>query len=74
MSKAPNALEQAALLAGENTWQSRAIPRLGIESFFMSDGPHGVRKQLGAPDHLGLHEAQRATCFPTAATVANSWD
>uniref|UniRef100_UPI0025E32345 glycoside hydrolase family 3 C-terminal domain-containing protein n=1 Tax=Butyrivibrio sp. TaxID=28121 RepID=UPI0025E32345 len=37
-------------------------------------GPHGLRRQEGAGDHLGLNASLPATCFPTAATVANSWD
>ena len=40
----------------------------------MSDGPHGLRRQAGAGDHLGLNASLPATCFPTAAGVANSWD
>ncbi|TFD83531.1 glycosyl hydrolase [Cryobacterium lactosi] len=67
-------LEKAAMLSGKNIWESRPIPRYGVPSFFMSDGPHGVRKQLGSSDHLGINASQQATCFPTAATVANSWD
>lgn len=66
--------EKAALLSGKTVWETRDIPRLGISSLFLSDGPHGIRKQAGAGDHLGLNESLRATCFPTAATVANSWD
>lgn len=66
--------EKAALLSGKNEWQSRDIPRLGIPSLFLSDGPHGIRKQAGAGDHLGLNPSLPATCFPTAATVAGSWD
>ncbi|WP_261167214.1 glycoside hydrolase family 3 C-terminal domain-containing protein [Microbacterium sp. Marseille-Q6965] len=67
-------LEKAALLSGENTWQTRAVPRLGIDRLWLADGPHGVRKQTGAGDHLGIAASEPATCFPTAATVANSWD
>lgn len=67
-------LEKAALLSGKNVWETRAVPRAGIRSLFLADGPHGVRKQLGSSDHLGLHASQEATCFPTAATIANSWD
>lgn len=67
-------LEKAALLSGENTWQTRAIERLGIPAVWMSDGPHGIRKQIGSADHLGINGSEPATCFPTAATVANSWD
>ena len=67
-------MEKAALLSGKNEWESRDIPRLGINSIFFSDGPHGLRRQEGAGDHLGLNASLPATCFPTAATVANSWD
>lgn len=67
-------LEKAALLSGKSVWESRDLPGKGIRSVFMSDGPQGVRKQLGSADHLGLHGSVPATCFPTAATVANSWD
>ncbi|NRG41085.1 glycoside hydrolase family 3 C-terminal domain-containing protein [Rathayibacter sp. VKM Ac-2835] len=67
-------LEKAALLSGRNVWETRSLPRHGVRSLFLSDGPHGVRKQLGSSDHLGLHESEKATCFPTAATIANSWD
>lgn len=66
--------EKAALLSGASEWDSRGNERAGIPSFVMSDGPHGVRRQLGAGDHLGLGQSKPATCFPTAATVANSWD
>ena len=66
--------EKAALLSGKNEWESRDIPRLGIDSITFSDGPHGLRRQEGAGDHLGLNASLPATCFPTAATTANSWD
>ncbi|WP_029319775.1 glycoside hydrolase family 3 C-terminal domain-containing protein [Butyrivibrio sp. AE3004] len=66
--------EKAAFLSGKGEWETRDNKRLGIPSIFCSDGPHGVRKQAGAGDHLGLNESLPATCFPTAATVANSWD
>ena len=66
--------EKAALLGGKGEWDSRDVPRLGIPSMIMSDGPHGVRRQAGAGDHLGLNASLPATCFPTAATMANSWD
>ena len=68
-------LEQKALLtSGKNFWESANIDEAGIPSIFLSDGPHGVRKQAAAADHLGLNASIPATCFPTAATMANSWD
>lgn len=66
--------EKAAILSGKTVWQTREIDRLSIPSIFLSDGPHGIRKQAGAGDHLGLNASLNATCFPTAATIANSWD
>lgn len=47
---------------------------MGVPSIYLSDGPHGLRKQAGTGDHLGLNASIPATCFPTAATMANSWD
>ena len=47
---------------------------MGFRQFFCADGPHGIRKQAGTGDHLGLNPSLKATCFPTAATIANSWD
>ena len=66
--------EKAAMLSGGTEWDSRGNENAGIPSFVMSDGPHGVRRQLGEGDHLGLGASKPATCFPTAGTVANSWD
>ena len=66
--------EKAALLQGWSTWTTREVKRLGIPAIFLSDGPHGLRKQAGTGDHLGLNASIPSTCFPTAATMANSWD
>ena len=40
----------------------------------MCDGPHGLRKQEGHSDHMGVHDSRPATCFPTAVSTACSWD
>ena len=66
--------EKALLLSGKNEWQTWNLDKHNIPSLFCSDGPHGIRKQAGEGDHLGLNPSLPATCFPTAATVANSWD
>ena len=66
--------EKTSLISGKNFWETVDIERLGIPSAFLSDGPHGVRRQAAAADHLGLNASIPATCFPTAATMANSWD
>lgn len=66
--------EKALMMSGKNTWETMDFPEYGIPSMAMSDGPHGLRRQAGAGDHLGINESLPATCFPTAATIANSWD
>ena len=67
-------LQAAALLSGSSAWDSRPIPAANVPSFVMSDGPHGVRRQLGDADHLGIAESEKATCFPTASAVAATWN
>ena len=66
--------EKASLVTGKDFWQTKDIAKAGIPSAFLSDGPHGVRRQAAAADHLGLNASIPATCYPTAATMANSWD
>jgi len=66
--------EKAHLMTGKDFWQTLNIDRLEIPSIFLSDGPHGIRKQAEDADHLGLNVSIPATCFPTAATMACSWD
>ena len=66
--------EQVSLCSGKNFWQTKAVERLGVHSFMVTDGPHGLRKQEESADHLGLNMAVLATCFPTAAATACSFD
>ena len=66
--------EKASLTSGEDYWHTRAIDRLKIPSIMVTDGPHGLRKQATAADHLGLNEAVPATCFPAACNSASSWN
>ena len=66
--------QKCALLSGAETFKTRGMPKHGIPQIWLSDGPHGLRKQAGESDHLGLNPSVPATCFPTASAVANSWD
>lgn len=66
--------EKAALTSGADFWTTKAIDRVGIPSVMMTDGPHGLRKQSGATDHLGLASSVPATCFPPAVGIGSSWD
>ena len=66
--------ERAQLLAGESHWKTYAAPSAGIPSMFLSDGPHGLRKQEGDQDCMGIAGSRPATCFPTASALACSFD
>ena len=66
--------EKAGLTSGLDFWHTKPVERLGIPSMLLSDGPHGLRKQEWQSDHLGMHKSVPATCYPTAASLANSWD
>lgn len=66
--------EKASLLQGASFWYTQDIPDKGVPAIMMTDGPHGLRKQTGETDHLGIHMSVPATCFPSAAATACSWD
>lgn len=66
--------EKTSMCSGANFWQLKAVKRLGIKRVMVTDGPHGLRKQSGKADHLGLHNSVPATCFPTSVALAASWD
>ncbi|MCP1424667.1 beta-glucosidase [Paenibacillus xylanexedens] len=66
--------EKAGMCSGLDFWHLKGVERLGIPSIMVTDGPHGLRKQDGSADHLGLTSSVPATCFPSAAGLASSWD
>lgn len=66
--------EKASLCSGQNFWSSKAVARLGIESYVLTDGPHGLRKQASSGEAVELHDAVPATCFPTGAGLAATWN
>lgn len=65
--------DRIRLVSGRDFWNTAEIPGL-VPSVMVTDGPHGLRKQAGSADHVGLADAVPATCFPVAATLASSWD
>lgn len=66
--------EKIRLCSGKNCWETKAFPQYGIPSVWVSDGPHGLRKQETSGDMLGIHNAIPATCFPAAVSTGCSWD
>lgn len=66
--------EKAALCSGRDFWKTKSIERLGISSAMMCDGPHGLRKQEGEGDHLGINKSIETVCYPSASALASSFD
>lgn len=66
--------EKAGLCSGLDFWHTKGVERLGIPTVMMCDGPHGLRKQKGEGDHLGINESIETTCYPTASALASSFD
>jgi len=66
--------EKAGMCSGLDFWHLKGVERLGIPSVMVSDGPHGLRKQEEAADHLGINDSIKAVCFPPACLTACSFD
>ena len=64
--------ELAALGSGADFWSTKGFGP--VASFVMTDGPHGIRRQKGSTDNLGLAGSEPATCFPPAVGLGQSWD
>ena len=67
-------VEKATLCSGRTFWELQGVERLNLPSIWLTDGPHGLRKQQGDSDHIGLSDSVPAICFPTAVGLASSWD
>lgn len=66
--------EKAGMCSGADFWNLKGIERLGIPKVMVTDGPHGIRKQAEAADHLGINESEKAICFPAGCATASSFD
>lgn len=66
--------EKAGVCSGLDFWHTKPVERLGVPSVMVSDGPHGLRKQDTAGDHLGINDSIKAVCMPAACATAASFD
>ena len=66
--------QKASLCSGQDFWHTQAIDGAGVPAVMVTDGPHGLRKQAGSADHLGLNSSVPATCLPSAAGLASTWN
>ncbi len=53
---------------GKGSWHTNSVN--GMPAVTMADGPHGLRKQVGAE----INDSKMATCFPTGSALASSWN
>ncbi|MBU4336957.1 MAG: hypothetical protein KJ548_10325, partial [Actinobacteria bacterium] len=60
--------EKASLLSGDGDWWTQAVPRLGLPSIELGDGPHGLRTETGV-DMVWVP----STCFPMLSALAATW-
>lgn len=67
-------VEKASLCQGASFWMTKEVKEKGVPEIMVTDGPHGLRKQTGETDHLGVNKSVPATCFPSAAALCSSWD
>jgi beta-glucosidase len=63
-----------SLTGGSDFWHTPAVPEADLPELMWTDGPHGVRKQSGSSDHVGINASEPATCFPPAVGLASSWN
>ncbi|MCM1533816.1 MAG: glycoside hydrolase family 3 C-terminal domain-containing protein [Corallococcus sp.] len=63
--------QKIKVVHGNGAWHTNAIEGL-LPSVMMTDGPHGLRKQSDA--NRGINDSVKSTCFPTACSVASSWN
>jgi beta-glucosidase len=66
--------QKLSLITGKDFWHLEGLEKYGLKSIMVTDGPHGLRKQLVKGEHIGLSESVEATCYPTASLLASTWD
>ena len=68
--------EKLAFLRGKDFWTTYPLPSLNVKSIWLSDGPHGIRKEsLTEKDENGVRaKVFPSTCFPTASLTSCSFD
>ena len=64
--------DKLRIVSGADFWHTSALDEHGVRSITLTDGPHGLRKQRGSGDHVGLADSVPATCFPTAVALGST--
>ena len=67
--------QKASYVSGHDMWTTENFDNPAVPYLFVSDGPHGLRKQETNPnDQSEIYDSIDAVCFPTACATAASFD
>jgi beta-glucosidase len=67
--------EKISLVHGDTLFTTPAIARLGVPRRWLSDGPHGVREDVGANTFNPAGRTDDfATCLPVGIALAATWN
>ncbi len=67
--------EKIGMIHGAGIFRTAGVPRLGIPSLVMSDGPMGVRAEFGDGEWVGAgHGADKVSYLPCNSAIASTWD
>lgn len=67
--------EKIALVHADSKFTTAAIPRLGLPRRWLSDGPHGVREDVGPDDWKPAGRTDDfATHMPALIALASTWN
>lgn len=64
--------QKAAMVTGKNDWETEQPEGLELPGFWMSDGPHGLRKQ--DEEGVAFMDGTPAVSFPAECLTAASFD
>lgn len=71
----PTIDECIVLTSGFDPWHLQPVERLGVPSVLITGSAHGIRKpEPGSDDDPLNRRTWPATCFPSVATLASTWD
>ncbi len=62
------------LTGGADSWHTHEVPQDDLSAIMMTDGPHGVRKEVGDTAMMVASQTEPATCFPPAVALASTWN
>jgi beta-glucosidase len=67
--------EKIGLIHGDSKFSTAPVPRLGVPQLWLTDGPHGVREDVGPHDwNAAGHTDDYATFMPALSVLGSTWN